>query len=574
MKRLPLAALLAVLLLPAASHAGKFTYHGELMDGDTPAEGTYDLRVRSFARQGDAKALGEPTELPAVLLSEGRFSVELEIPEVPDGITWVEVAIRRAGSGDAYETLGDPQPIAKANSTCPGAWALDGNSGMPAGSFLGTVDTNAVLDLRASNRRVARYDSTQSPGYIDAPRLTLGSTANQATAEGASTLGGGATHDGDTSHPDPSVTNRNLASASFATTVGGIGNTASGHASVAAGSRSSASGFGSVAIGNAGNASNSSSAVLGGVSNTASGQSSVVTGGDYNTAAGTSSMVGAGRSNCAGGDGSWVGGFAARTRSGNEPDDGNCGSTNSGDADGDEGSFVWAGRRVDGSSLLVPFVSTGPNQFLVRADGGVAINTNTISNTLDLVIAARSAASGADADADLGLESRGGKRASMYVSDGSGMLVLTAPTNTGDTRFGLGIGSPVSGRYLVTNANAAHLTTGGTWTNGSSRAFKHAFEAIDVSDVLARVVALPLSRWQYRDSSEGSHIGPMAEDFSSAFGLGGSAQHISTVDADGVALAAIQGLNAKLEAENAALRQTLEALAARLERLESRHAGE
>jgi Skp family chaperone for outer membrane proteins len=72
-------------------------------------------------------------------------------------------------------------------------------------------------------------------------------------------------------------------------------------------------------------------------------------------------------------------------------------------------------------------------------------------------------------------------------------------------------------------------------------------------------------------------MGPMAQDFHAAFGLGSDDKHIATVDADGVALAAIQGLNQKvesarrqtesrlqeLEAENHALRQRLE----RLERL-------
>ncbi len=42
-------------------------------------------------------------------------------------------------------------------------------------------------------------------------------------------------------------------------------------------------------------------------------------------------------------------------------------------------------------------------------------------------------------------------------------------------------------------------------------------------------------------------MGPVAQDFSAAFGLGETDTMISTVDADGVALAAIQGLNAKLE---------------------------
>ena len=42
-------------------------------------------------------------------------------------------------------------------------------------------------------------------------------------------------------------------------------------------------------------------------------------------------------------------------------------------------------------------------------------------------------------------------------------------------------------------------------------------------------------------------MGPMAQDFSAAFGLGEDDKHISTVDADGVALAAIQGLHQQLQ---------------------------
>jgi len=59
----------------------------------------------------------------------------------------------------------------------------------------------------------------------------------------------------------------------------------------------------------------------------------------------------------------------------------------------------------------------------------------------------------------------------------------------------------------------------------------------------------------------------MAEDFKSAFNLAGNGKSIATVDADGVALAAIQGLNQKLEAENAQLRARLEAIEARLDGL-------
>jgi len=72
-------------------------------------------------------------------------------------------------------------------------------------------------------------------------------------------------------------------------------------------------------------------------------------------------------------------------------------------------------------------------------------------------------------------------------------------------------------------------------------------------------------------------MGPVAEDFAGAFGLGNDDKHVGTVDESGVAFAAIQGLNRKvesrddaLERENAALRSRLDTLSARLEKLEQR----
>ena len=589
-------ALLAALALPA--QAGKFTYHGELMDADAPAEGAYDLRVRAFAHPGAKTALAEPTELPGVTLSQGRFSVELDIPEDVDGVTWVEVAVRRAGSGEAYETLGDPQPISKANSTCPGAWALDGNSGMPAGSFLGIAETSATpLVLKANNLNVARFTPypPAAMGHGDAPSVALGSQSNVASGTGATVGGGGATKLADGS-PCPHC--KNTASGDFSNVGGGRINTASGDGSTVGGgeNNTASQGLSTISGGWANQAAGAQSAVGGGFNNAARGLRGVIDGGalneangDYstvgggrennavgsysvidggygNTAKGNYSMVSGGNLNCAGGFYSWAGGRRAKVRpvsSSGIQGDGCFQVSASGDANGDEGSFVWADNQD------TDFVSSGPNQFLVRAAGGLAVNTNLIDGVTDMVVAARPAGSDGDADADFLLKSRSGKQGSIYVRDSGGMLVMVAYSATGDTRYGFGVSTPTPGRYLDTSANGAHLTTGGTWTNGSSRAFKHAFETIDVSEVLARVVALPVSRWQYRESGEGVHLGPMAEDFAEAFGLGGSTQHISTVDADGVALAAIQGLNAKLEAENAALRSTLDALTARLARLEA-----
>ena len=86
----------------------------------------------------------------------------------------------------------------------------------------------------------------------------------------------------------------------------------------------------------------------------------------------------------------------------------------------------------------------------------------------------------------------------------------------------------------------------------SDRNAKEDFTALSPRDVLAKIATLPITEWQYKaekagDAAAARHIGPMAQDFSAAFALGHDDKHISIVDEGGVALAAIQGLNQKLE---------------------------
>ena len=140
-------------------------------------------------------------------------------------------------------------------------------------------------------------------------------------------------------------------------------------------------------------------------------------------------------------------------------------------------------------------------------------------------------------------------------------LRSTRPDATGDAKA-IQVGTSAS------NGNGAYLSAAGIWTNASSRSFKEAFAAVDPLDVLERLVALPITRWRYRDAPEdGEHLGPMAEDFRDAFALGGDGRYIGTVDADGVALAAIQGLNAKLESELEVRDRELAALRAEIDAL-------
>ena len=96
-------------------------------------------------------------------------------------------------------------------------------------------------------------------------------------------------------------------------------------------------------------------------------------------------------------------------------------------------------------------------------------------------------------------------------------------------------GAPTAGVKLAPGA--------GAWSTLSDRNVKANITAIDSGSILERVAALPVQEWNYTSQDASiRHIGPMAQDFAAAFGVGENTTTISTVDADGVALAAIQGL--------------------------------
>ena len=101
----------------------------------------------------------------------------------------------------------------------------------------------------------------------------------------------------------------------------------------------------------------------------------------------------------------------------------------------------------------------------------------------------------------------------------------------------------------------------------SDQAVKEGFQPVDGSAVLAGLAAIPVTSWKYRFEPEGvRHIGPMAQDFRQAFGLGSSDRHINVVDGLGVAYAAIQSLTLTVRQQSeeiAELRRRLDSPRAR-----------
>ncbi len=278
------------------------------------------------------------------------------------------------------------------------------------------------------------------------------------------------------------------------------------------------------------------------------------------------------------------------------------------------GSFVWADTA---SASLVS--DSAANQFIVRATGGVGINTVngplgteplggaelTIRSTSGLdhqswinLLSQRNATSAfrginlasdpesGDSLDDGALIIRGifkSGASALYEPMLTAQTFNTGSTTSGNTHFQLN-GAPFSVLSTIvvgtttSNGNGASLSIGGVWTNASSRTFKEDFSHVDAASVLDKLVSMPVQTWFYKnDHDEGRHMGPVAEDFAAAFGLGADEKHIGSVDESGVAFAAIQGLNKKMESENAALksensalRTQLDGVLARLSRLENK----
>ncbi len=127
------------------------------------------------------------------------------------------------------------------------------------------------------------------------------------------------------------------------------------------------------------------------------------------------------------------------------------------------------------------------------------------------------------------------------------------------------------------NSRTVSLNANGEWfaynfNNISDRNKKENFAEINPTDVLSKVANMPITMWNYKGSSaDERHIGPMAQDFHAAFGLNGPNDTvIGTMDGQGVALAAIQGLNQKVDAEDAKLISQLAQKDAAIAALESR----
>jgi hypothetical protein len=456
-----------------------FTYQGQLKSGGLPVTDTADFQFTLWDALAGGSQIGAMIPVNGKSVTNGLFTVTLDFGAgaFAGNARWLEIAVRSPAGGGAYQTLSPRQELKPApqaiyatsagsvpsgitgsgsadtvpkftagstiggsiisesggrigigtspgaklhvggtagtdgimfpdgtlQKTAPGggagAWGLRGNAGTnPPTDFLGTTD-NKPLELKVNGARALRLEPN-----ANGPNLVGGASSNTIDAGlYGSIIGGGVGNHVSASYSTISGGYYNTASGNYSAVLGGSSNTASAgnssafgggnnrasgnYSAVFGGTNCIASGFISFSGGNGNSASGDNSLALGGAGNSASGPESTVLGGEYNTAAGLLSLA--------------AGSHAYA---------------------GHAGAFVWAD-----STTTANWSSTGANMFLIKAAGGVGINTNAPTCALHVVGGLRIAGGGES----LTTSGPGSAERSVLTASGtldlSGSFLITIP---------------------------------------------------------------------------------------------------------------------------------------------------
>lgn len=467
-----------------------FTYQGQLVSSNAPANGSFDLTFSLYDNSISGSLLAGPVTNTATAVSNGLFMVTVDFgANFPGANRWLEIGVRTNGSVTAYSTLTPRQkitatpyaitagnltgtlpagqlsgalPSTQLAGTYSGAvtlnspansftgngtgltnvnaatlgglnsssfWKTSGNAGTTPGvNFLGTTD-NQPLELWANNSRGLRLE----PNNSGAPNLIGGASVNYVTPGivGAVIGGGGATNAG--SFGSNSVSgnfgfigggNKNFIQPGDYSTIGGGENNSvlisSDHSTIGGGS------FNQI------NPNSVVSTIVGGTQNGIANLSgySTIGGGNHNYiySGAPNSTIGGGSENRGGASGGGTGSYGTVPGGYQNQAVGNYSFAAGQYAQAlHNGTFVW-----EDSLNTTPFASTKTNQFLIRATGGVGINTNNPgTNALQII---------------------GIVAATKFVGDGSGL--------TGISGAAIADGSITSAQLANNSVTAAQLASG------------------------------------------------------------------------------------------------------------------
>jgi hypothetical protein len=403
---------------------------------------------------------------------------------------------------------------------------------------------------------------------VNGPTIPLGALIETAEAQAAQepeeeredlgTVGGGLDNEAGGRYAIVGGGSHNLAGALEATVSGGSRNVASAaHATIGGGSHNTAGDLRATIGGGYGNvASDLDTTVGGGGVNRASASHATVGGGSHNTAEGRDATVAGGLENRASDDHATISGGARNAATGFGATIGGGGGNVAADNHATVGGGL--GNRASG---IYGTVSGGQGNTAAGAYASVPGGLlNEAAGDYSWAAGQRARVSPQHPGAFLYADSQDADFASQAADEfavraGGGVRFVTATDAAGN---------PAAGVVLAPGS--------GSWSSLSDRQSKENIAPVAPLSTLARLASLPIATWNYASQDAAiRHLGPMAQDFQAAFGLGESNEYISAVDADGVALAAIQDLYQVVqdgEQQAIAQQQKIDALAARLAALE------
>jgi trimeric autotransporter adhesin len=550
----------AVMCFDAWAQGTAFTYQGFLTDQGAPATGSNDLTFTLFTTSGGSSVVGTSNVVNDLAISNGLFSTTLDFGA---GVftgqdRWLQIAVRPGASSGPYTNVTPRQRITPApyaifagsSSNLSGTVASGGLSGTysnpltfsnAANSIRGTFTGNGfnvsnVNAVALSGLPAAAF--WQLNGNNVGGNQILGSTNNQVVQLVANGFNALRLEPNSMALPNLVGGNGNgIAAGVYGAVIGG--GFANGIETNAVESVIAGGSFNNIGL-------DSYSTTIGGGANNkilANSQNATVVGGEANivdTNCAYAFMGGGGQNNIFGNNAySFLGGGNANRI-----------------LIGANYGFVGGGRNNTNGATTSVIAGGEGNSVQLLADrsfiGGGLRNVTT--GALGMVPGGFANSAGGQAFA-------AGRRAK---ANDTGSFVWADST---DADFASSVANQVnmraSGGYrLFSNAGATvgvQIASGGNaWAPLSDRNLKENFQPVDCRAFLEKVAALPLTTWNLKSQpTEIRHIGVMAQDFQAAFAVGEDDRHISTSDADGVALAAIQGLNQKMDSENAKLRGEL-----------------
>jgi hypothetical protein len=523
------------------------TYQGILktISGDPVPDGSYNVTFRIYDASVGGSSLWSSGVI-SVVTGGGFFAKELgPIPLPFDEPYYLSIQVasdpemtpRQKVTMTAYSAVCDTANYALASAGGGGGnWTLSNNI-LSSNDFWGLTKGNSGnVHYGDSSRSVVNFGAvctTGTEGLNVVNAVISGGRNNRAWAN-FSAVGGGMTNKavgagsvvaGGTNNEAGDLYSTvsggwlNNAAGLFSTVGGGISDTAKGVASA------SLSGFGNIA----GDAAVDTGAFIGGgVYNGASDKYATISGGYGNWAGEPYATIGGGIDNSAGGIYSTIGGGIS-----------NYNTISGGYNNLTSGFYSTVGGGMENSVSGSYSVITGGAGNYVLGDYSTALGLNdttgwsghysmTFGNTI---------------------YNNNDYRVIFFDAGNPGSLNINR-----DNRDGTVNSYPIQAGNSASNGNGAYLSSGGTWTNGSSRTFKENFTPFDGSELLSKISNLSITTWNFRQSTE-KHVGPVAEEFVGAFDTGvireddgqRDDKYLAAGDVAGVALAGVQELIHEIE---------------------------